>query len=232
MDEVQRLMARSRPKPSRQKPMNKARRLAAAIERAEQLRVKADVTAEQMRSQADQIEAEALAQLEALRLAASKRFGRDIPSDAGLLDVLDAISIEPGDVWRWNGRRSNLGRPVLRGMGAAGHDSETSVMRYLGIAFGVITKDQFGVLYPEHGDTEDVNPFHRVLRQTALPVGNIKRFGFVARSTKSSAPESPSHGGPGARSAESELATPFQAGRQRGGSSVTDGAAPSKRRAS
>lgn len=71
----------------------------------------------------------------------SMRFGRTIPADPFLLDILSQIDVvNPGEP-----------RP-----GA----SERSTVRVLAEAFGVVSPEQNGVLYPL-GSRDDVNPFHR-----------------------------------------------------------------------
>lgn len=105
---------------------------------------------------------------------AEKRFGLVVPLDALLLDVLELVDVEPGEVWRWRGMRNNYGIPTVR------HDrDEKSLPRYLAIAFGVISEDEYGVLYPVD-DPEDMNPRHRTLRRTEKPIGNRRRYEIPA----------------------------------------------------
>lgn len=115
-------------------------------------------------------------ELETMRAKAEKRFKRPVPGDALLLDVLDMIDVQKGDRWVWLGMRNNKALATIRL-----HASEQSVVRVLAIAFGVIEDDDFGVLYPRDGDTEDVNPWHRTLRESPRSIGNRKRFQFDAK---------------------------------------------------
>jgi hypothetical protein len=103
-----------------------------------------------------------------------ERFGRDIPTDALLLDVLDSVAVEPGDRWIWHGLRNNYGLPTVKG----DDRREQSLVRFLALAFGIIGEDDYGTLYPENGDRDDVNPWHRTLRRAERPTGNPDRFGF------------------------------------------------------
>lgn len=112
--------------------------------------------------------------LERLHRTLEERFGRSIPLNALLLDVLALVDVEEGDVWRWLGPRNNQGVPVIRVDRA-----EKTLVRYLALAFGVIGEDDFGVLYPAAGDPDDVNPWHRTLRRTTRPVGNPHRWAFT-----------------------------------------------------
>lgn len=103
--------------------------------------------------------------LAALHAATEARFGMSIPCDPFLLDVLAMIAVRPGGVWHWTGQRNNRGIATVRvGLG------ERSVVRYLALAFGVIGPDDNGVLYPTAG-RDDLNPWRRVLRVSARPVG-------------------------------------------------------------
>lgn len=118
-------------------------------------------------------------ELTAMHRRACERFGRSLPPDALLLDVLELIEVEDGDVWRWKGRRNNKGlatvmirRPARKG------SYERSLVRYLALELGVIDEGEWGVLYPANGDADDVNPWHRTLRRAGEPVGNPTRYGF------------------------------------------------------
>lgn len=105
-----------------------------------------------------------------------ERFGRDdIPTDALLLDVLESIDVEAGDVWRWNGVRNNKGLATLR---RGRNGTEVSLVRYLAESFGIVEPDEYGLLYPANGDPDDVNPWHRTLRRSQQPVGDGHRFTF------------------------------------------------------
>lgn len=117
--------------------------------------------------------ADAKADLLAIHQKTEERFGRDVPPDAFLLDVLDLIEVREGDRWIWRGRRNNLGLPSLRV-----ERGEKSLARFLAIQFGVITEEEFGVMYPNDGDADDVNPFHRTFRATGIPIGNVARYRF------------------------------------------------------
>lgn len=143
---------------------NEARLLASRLRRAEQRRDAAEQDAEL-----------ASAELTGLYVKARERFGRDIPADALLLDVLASIDIEqPGDIWRWNGTRNNKGLPTMKYVeGRRNH--EKSVIRYLAIAFGIISEEDDGLLYPDE-DPDDINPWHRTLRRASTPQGNRWRF--------------------------------------------------------
>lgn len=108
------------------------------------------------------------------------RFGRPIPFDARLFDVLDHIEIRSGDHWHWLGGRNNRGLPVIRSIiGEPG--CERSVIRYLALSFGLISEDDYGSLHPT-GDTDDVNPWHRKLRRADNPTGNPRRFAEAVQS--------------------------------------------------
>lgn len=105
------------------------------------------------------------------------RFGRELPDDGLLLDLLDLIEVADNDRWLWHGLRNNYGIGIVRD-----GRSEQSLVRYLAIAFGVIEPEEFGMLFPREvgpgkkGDTLDVNPWHRVLRGTSTAMGNRGRF--------------------------------------------------------
>lgn len=97
-----------------------------------------------------------------------KRFGMEVPRDPFLLDVLASITVEnPGEKWRWSGGTNNHGVPSVR----IESRSERSVVRVLAEAFGIVTPEQNGILYPTT-DRDDVNPFHRTLR-----IGSNKPIG-------------------------------------------------------
>lgn len=122
----------------------------------------------------------AMRELADLHRKACERFGRDLPTDALLLDVLDLVKVVDGDRWLWKGNRNNKDLATIRArFGAGSHLSERSLVRYLAIELGVISEDDEGMLYPRDGDVDDVNPFHRVLRRTDAPMGNPNRFGFT-----------------------------------------------------
>ena len=146
---------------------NSARMAAAEVERQEGRAEKALAEAAVARRRLDGIHREAVA-----------RFGRAIPFDPQLLDVLDSITVEAGDRWRWKGMRNNHGLPTVRRFG--GETIERSLVRYLAIAFGVIGPDDHGSLYPAHGDADDVNPWHRRLRRADAPTGNPDRYQATA----------------------------------------------------
>lgn len=105
-------------------------------------------------------------ELNRMRVKAEAKFRIEIPADAFLLDVLELIDIEEGDVWRWAGVHNNKDLATIR----PGR-SELSLVRYLAVALGVIAEDSYGILYPSDGDADDVNPWHRTLRPSATPVG-------------------------------------------------------------
>jgi len=107
-----------------------------------------------------------------------EKFGRQVPTDALLLDVLGDIDVEDGDRWIWQGARNNKDLPVVK----TSNGRELSLIRYLAIEFGVISPDDFGTLHPK-GDVEDVNPWHRTLRRSTHPMGNPNRFGFTIKDT-------------------------------------------------
>lgn len=121
---------------------------------------------------------DAVIRLEKIHSETEARFGRDVPQDALLLDVLACIEVEADDVWRWKGTRNNHGIPTVSMPLDSGRRwrSERSLARYLGLAFGVLKDDQFGTFYPANGDADDMNPWHRVLRESDLPVGNPDRY--------------------------------------------------------
>lgn len=132
------------------------------------------LTRAQERLQQAQQEVDAATErLTAIHAAACEKLGREVPTDALLLDVLALIDVEDGDTWVWNGMRNNKGLAVVRPR----RSSEVSLVRYLAIEFGLITEDDYGVLYPMNGP-DDVNPWHRELRAAEKPVGNPNRFGF------------------------------------------------------
>ena len=149
--------------PAEQRISNRARLLAAEAERESS-------KAERHRRAA----AEANDDLRRLHADACERFDRNFPLDPLLIDVLESVVIKPGDRWIWLGVRNNKDLAVIRR--ARGH--ELSVVRYLAIALGVIDENENGALYPAAGDTEDINPFHRVLRgrPTTPRYGNHERF--------------------------------------------------------
>lgn len=144
---------------------NEARKLKAEMDRAQQRAEKAQEEA-----------AAARGELLQLHKHACEKFGREVPPDAMLLDVLASIVIEPGDVWRWLGTRNNKNLATIRMR--AHQNAEVSLVRYLAVEFGVISDDDYGILYPT-GDPDDVNPWHRTLRRTSYPVGNINRYAFA-----------------------------------------------------
>lgn len=147
---------------------NQARKALAALQRWQKRAADATETAEASRQD-----------LLTIHRKTSERFARDIPFDALLLDVLDLIDIEDGDRWLWRGTRNNKGTPTLRvHTSRANNGNERTVVRYLAIAFGVISEDDWGVLYPVDGDKADVNPWHRRLRRSNLPIGNPGRYTF------------------------------------------------------
>lgn len=123
----------------------------------------------------DEIDA-AQADLATLHRKACERFDRDLPQDALLLDVLEMIDIEEGNRWLWRGTRNNKGLATVRHHPSKARSYELSVVRYLGIALGVINEDDEGTLHPVNGDVEDVNPWHRKLRRSEKPVGNPTRY--------------------------------------------------------
>lgn len=105
----------------------------------------------------------------------SARFGRPVPSDPEVLDILAQIDIEPGDVWRWKGLFNNKALPTYKVRSTAGR-SERSVVRMLSVAFGLIEPGDGGLLYPI-GDKDDVNPWHRRHRiGTNRQMGNPHRY--------------------------------------------------------
>ncbi len=135
-----------------------------------------DRKAEEARTRADA----ARADLAVMHRKTCERFGRDLPTDALLLDVLQLVDIEEGDVWRWRGMRNNFGLPTIKfARPGSRATNERSLVRYLAIELGVIKEDTWGVLYPENGDKDDVNPYHRTLRAADQPVGNSGRYGFT-----------------------------------------------------
>ena len=132
--------------------------------------------AERQIARATEDAADARRELTLIHEKACERFGRQIPADALLLDVLDLVDVEEGDVWRWRGRRNNKDTPtVIVSEGRA--RGEKSLVRYLAIELGVIAEDAYGTLYP-NGDQDDVNPWHRTLRRSDAPMGNPKRWLF------------------------------------------------------
>lgn len=149
--------------PAETRISNEARLLASRLRRAEQ------------RLTAAQEEADAVTdELTALHRRAEERFGRPITPDALLLDVLASVVITDRDVWLWRGMRNNHGLPTVKYVEGR-RNQEKSVVRYLAIAFGVITDEDNGVLYPDE-DADDINPWHRTLRRSPEPTGNRWRF--------------------------------------------------------
>ncbi len=139
---------------------NRARLALRRAQRAE--RKMAEATADLELAQGD---------LAALMEETAARIGRPVPANALLLDVLSLVEVLDRNIWRWRGIRNNKNLPTLRvDMG------EKSVVRFLAIEFGVITEEDFGMLYPVDGDTDDVNPWHRVLRPSTRPIGNTWAF--------------------------------------------------------
>jgi hypothetical protein len=133
--------------------------------------VRAQARAAEAQAEADAAEEE----LAAIHGSTEKRFGRSVPANALLLDALAHIEIEEGDRWRWQGLRNNKGLAVLK------YDrTEKSLVRFLAIEFGLITEDDYGLLYPLT-DTDDVNPWHRELRATESPMGNPARWTFTIK---------------------------------------------------
>lgn len=124
---------------------------------------------------AQRIADEAKADLELAWKAACARFGRDVPRDALVLDVLELVEVVDGDRWLWHGIRNNKRLPVVR-MGR----SEQSACRFFAIEFGVIDNEWSGTLYPVDGDVDDINPFHRSLRASERPTGNPNRYALDA----------------------------------------------------
>ena len=110
--------------------------------------------------------------------SAQERFGVKVPLDALLLDVLGQIDVEDDSRWRWRGQRNNKRLGVVKTL-----NREMSVVRYLAIEFGVIGEDDQGLLYPAHGDADDINPWHRKFRRAEAPVGNPDRFRFSLEET-------------------------------------------------
>lgn len=134
--------------------------------------------AEAKEEEARQAKEEAQAVLDAIHIATEARFGRQVPRDALLLDVLGQVEVEEGDVWRWRGWTNNHGTATFRTPDGRG---ERTVVRYLAISFGVIAEGTFGMLFPANGDRDDLNPWHRKLRESADPIqGNRFRFGASA----------------------------------------------------
>jgi hypothetical protein len=107
-----------------------------------------------------------------------QRFGRDVPMDPELLDVLGQIDVVAGDRWLWLGSHNNHGVPVVR-LRSPGKYHESSAARYLALAFDVIQPGEHGVLYPRDGDRDDINPWHRRLRRTPTSLGNPHRYDVV-----------------------------------------------------
>jgi hypothetical protein len=105
------------------------------------------------------------------RFAESTRLGVEVPPDPMLLDVLQLIDVDEAGAWRWQGVTNNHGTPTLRLPG----QGERTVVRYLAIAFGLITDGDYGQLYPQ-GDRNDVNPWKRKLRRSEKPAGNLNRY--------------------------------------------------------
>lgn len=91
-----------------------------------------------------------------------------LPNDPVLLDVLGMIEVRSGGYWHWKGLRNNKGLATVRF--TEDTNVEKSVVRYLAVRFGLIEPDDNGLLYPTH-ETDDVNPWHRVLRPSAAPIG-------------------------------------------------------------
>lgn len=151
--------------PGEERLSNRARKAWATMERWER-----------RRDEADAERAAAEEELTAIWKATCVRFGREVPADAVLLDILDSVVVEPMDVWRWRGLRNNKGLATIRVRSRSG--TEESLVRYLAIEFGVITEDQNGMLFPSDGDAEDVNPWHRTLRASLKPIGNARRYEF------------------------------------------------------
>jgi len=147
---------------------NQARKALAAALRWER---KADEAAQQATLARDE--------LTMLHRKTCEKFGRQVPTDALLLAVLENIDVEDGDRWIWQGARNNRDTPVVK----PGNGREVSLVRYLAIEFGRISPDDFGSLYPDEGDVDDVNPWHRTLRRTEHPTGNPNRFGFTIKDT-------------------------------------------------
>lgn len=153
-----------------QRVTNRARMALAAADRAER------------RMQAARDEGDrARADLTAIWLETCARFGREVPRDALVLDVLDSVVVEAGDCWRWLGPTNNKSLPCFRSpVDSSAGRGERSVVRFLAVAFGVIASDDWGVLYPTGGRTWDVNPFNRTLRRSSAPIGNPARYAFSA----------------------------------------------------
>ena len=105
------------------------------------------------------------------------RFGRTLPTDALVLDVLLSVRVDPGDVWTWKGMVNNKGLPTFRieRSDENPNGGERSVVRLLAVAFGVIDPDDPVLLYPTTSP-RDVNPFHRKLRRGVKPTGNPRRY--------------------------------------------------------
>lgn len=117
----------------------------------------------------------ALDELCSLHAAESERLGVELPFDPFILDVVAAIDVEPGDVWRWRGQRNNKGLPVVRTQPHRGEFHEVSATRLLAVALGVISETDDVMLYPT-GDRDDVNPAHRTLRPNGGARGNPHRY--------------------------------------------------------
>lgn len=158
---------------------NRARTLKAQLDRWEA-----------RREEAERARDSALADLTTLWEEACARFGLELPKDSLLLDVLESITIDDSNnVWRWRGLRNNKGLATLRVRGLATHfgpatvnghgNGEVSVTRWLAVVLGVIDASETGMLFPAEGyDTDDVNPWHKVLRASEKPIGNPSRFAF------------------------------------------------------
>lgn len=155
------------PKPGTQRVVGlplarKARSLLRAAERAEVRLAEAKVEAEDARGALNRMHTEA-----------NRRLGVDVPRDALLLDVLELVDVEDGNRWTWRGTTNNKQLATVKADGR-----EMSLVRFLAIAFGIIDETWQGLLYPTDNDTEDVNPWHRQLRESDAPLGNPKRFTF------------------------------------------------------
>lgn len=123
----------------------------------------------------------ALGALRKMRDDAEVRFGRPVPLDGMVLDILGQITVEEGDVWKWHGCRNNHNMPTFRTgrTPSAPNGGERSVVRILAVAFGVIKDDEAGILYPRKKGTDDVNPWHRTIGKGKGP-GNHKRYDKAA----------------------------------------------------
>lgn len=117
---------------------------------------------------------QASAELLAIHATECARLGARLPLDPFVLDCVQQVDVEPGDVWRWRGMRNQQGTPTVRYPRSPEHPHgrEGSAVRLLAKALGVIRQDAdvHVILHPSSGyDADDVNPAHRTVRDEWRP---------------------------------------------------------------